>query len=64
MITPLIEAPWDRFPLPGQSDLSDEEGPCGPTELLPGFRFNTHSAAHKIINATGIVEELELAAVA
>lgn len=32
-------------------------------ELLPGYRFNTHSAAHNIINATGIVDELELAAV-
>lgn len=58
MITSLIEAQRDRFPLPGQNDLSDEEGPCGPTELLPGFRFNTHSAAHNIINVTGIVEEL------
>lgn len=32
-------------------------------ELLPGFRFDTHSAAHNIIQATGIVEELDLAAV-
>lgn len=32
-------------------------------ELLPGYRFNTHSAAHNIINATGIVEELGLGAV-
>jgi phytoene dehydrogenase-like protein len=32
-------------------------------ELLTSYRFNTHSAAHNIINATGIVEELELAAV-
>ncbi len=32
-------------------------------ELVPGYRFNTHSAAHNIINATGIVEELELRAV-
>lgn len=31
-------------------------------ELVPGYRFNTHSAAHNIINATGIVEELELQA--
>ena len=31
-------------------------------ELVPGYRFNTHSAAHNIINATGIVEELELPA--
>src|ERR671917_184776 len=31
-------------------------------ELVPGYRFNTHSAAHNIINATGIVEELELRA--
>ena len=29
-------------------------------ELLPGYRFNTHSAAHNIINATGIVDELGL----
>lgn len=29
-------------------------------ELLPGFRFNTHSAAHNIINATDIVAELGL----
>jgi phytoene dehydrogenase-like protein len=26
-------------------------------ELIPGYRFNTHSAAHNIINATGIVEK-------
>ncbi len=32
-------------------------------ELLPGYRFNTHSAAHNIINSTGIVEELGLGAV-
>ncbi|MGB8996739.1 MAG: NAD(P)/FAD-dependent oxidoreductase [Pseudonocardiaceae bacterium] len=32
-------------------------------ELIPGYRFNTHSAAHNIINATGIVEELGLRAV-
>lgn len=32
-------------------------------ELVPGYRFNTHSAAHNIINATGIVEELGLRAV-
>jgi phytoene dehydrogenase-like protein len=32
-------------------------------ELVPGYRFNTHSAAHNIINATGIVEELRLRAV-
>ena len=31
-------------------------------ELVPGYRFNTHSAAHNIINATGIVEELALRA--
>ncbi len=29
-------------------------------ELIPGFRFNTHSAAHNIINATDILTELEL----
>jgi phytoene dehydrogenase-like protein len=23
-------------------------------ELVPGYRFNTHSTAHNIINATGI----------
>ena len=32
-------------------------------ELVSGYRFNTHSAAHNIINATGIVEELGLGAV-
>jgi phytoene dehydrogenase-like protein len=32
-------------------------------ELVPGYRFNTHSAAHNIINATGIVEELGLRAI-
>jgi hypothetical protein len=32
-------------------------------ELVPGSRFNTQSAAHNIINATGIVEELGLRAV-
>ncbi len=32
-------------------------------ELVSGYRFNTHSAAHNIINATGIVEELGLRAV-
>lgn len=30
-------------------------------ELLPGYRFDTHSAAHNLIQATGIVEELRLA---
>ena len=35
---------------------------CCTEELVPGYRFNTHSAAHNIINATGIVEELELRA--
>ncbi len=29
-------------------------------ELIPGYRFDTHSAAHNIINATDIVEELRL----
>lgn len=29
-------------------------------ELLPGYRFNTHSAAHNIINATDIVDDLRL----
>lgn len=29
-------------------------------ELVPGYRFNTHSAAHNIINATDIVEDLRL----
>ena len=29
-------------------------------ELLPGFRFDTHSAAHNIVNATDIVDELGL----
>ena len=29
-------------------------------ELLPGHRFNTHAAAHNIINATDIVQELRL----
>lgn len=32
-------------------------------EVVPGHRFNTQSAAHNIINATGIVEELGLRAV-
>ncbi|WP_158553975.1 phytoene desaturase family protein [Micromonospora deserti] len=32
-------------------------------ELLPGYRFNTHSAAHNIINATDIVDDLRLAEV-
>ncbi|CCG05580.1 phytoene desaturase family protein [Blastococcus saxobsidens] len=31
-------------------------------EVLPGHRFDTHSAAHNIIQATGIVEDLELPA--
>jgi phytoene dehydrogenase-like protein len=30
-------------------------------ELIPGYRFNTHSAAHNIINATDIAAELDLA---
>ncbi|MBA3574331.1 MAG: NAD(P)/FAD-dependent oxidoreductase [Actinomycetota bacterium] len=30
-------------------------------ELVPGYRFNTHSAAHNIINATDIPTELRLA---
>lgn len=30
-------------------------------ELLPGYRFDTHSVAHNLIQATGIVEELRLA---
>jgi len=29
-------------------------------ELVPGYRFNTHSAAHNIVHATGIVEDLRL----
>lgn len=29
-------------------------------ELIPGFRFNTHSAAHNILNATDIAGELHL----
>ena len=29
-------------------------------ETIPGYRFNTHSAAHNIINMTGIPEELGL----
>ena len=31
-------------------------------ETIPGFRFDTHSAAHNIINMTSIPRELELAA--
>ena len=30
-------------------------------ELLPGYRFNTHAAAHNIIHTTGILDELRLA---
>ena len=30
-------------------------------EVLPGHRFDLHSAAHNIIQATGIVEDLDLA---
>lgn len=30
-------------------------------ELLPGYRFDTHSVAHNLIQATGIIEELRLA---
>ncbi|CAN5718250.1 NAD(P)/FAD-dependent oxidoreductase [soil metagenome] len=29
-------------------------------ELIPGYKFDTHSAAHNIINATDIVDELRL----
>jgi phytoene dehydrogenase-like protein len=29
-------------------------------ELVPGYRFNTHSAAHNIINATDIIDDLKL----
>ncbi|MFU8853678.1 phytoene desaturase family protein [Micromonospora sp. SL1-18] len=29
-------------------------------ELVPGYRFNTHAAAHNIINATDIVDDLRL----
>lgn len=29
-------------------------------ELVPGYRFDTHSAAHNIINATDIVADLQL----
>jgi phytoene dehydrogenase-like protein len=32
-------------------------------ELVPGYRFNTHSAAHNILQATDIVAELDLTAV-
>jgi phytoene dehydrogenase-like protein len=31
-------------------------------ETLPGYRFDTHSVAHNIINMTPIPRELELAA--
>ncbi|MDK3255340.1 phytoene desaturase family protein [Blastococcus capsensis] len=31
-------------------------------EVLPGHRFDLHSAAHNIIQATGIIEDLDLAA--
>ena len=30
-------------------------------ETIPGYRFNTHSAAHNIINMTSIPDELDLA---
>ena len=30
-------------------------------ETIPGYRFNTHSAAHNIINMTSIPGELDLA---
>ncbi|ROO61042.1 phytoene dehydrogenase-like protein [Micromonospora sp. Llam0] len=42
-------------------EQSDKLGGGARTEeLLPGHRFNTHSAAHNIINATDIVEDLRL----
>jgi len=30
-------------------------------ETIPGYRFNTHAAAHNIINMTSIPAELDLA---
>ncbi|WP_166532721.1 hypothetical protein [Blastococcus xanthinilyticus] len=32
-------------------------------EVIPGHRFDSHSVAHNIIQATGITEELDLAGV-
>ncbi|MGH3857738.1 MAG: phytoene desaturase family protein, partial [Pseudonocardiaceae bacterium] len=37
-------------------------GGCRTDELVAGYRFNTHSAAHNIINATDIVADLRLRA--
>ncbi len=43
-------------------EASDRLGGGSRTEeLLPGHRFDTHSAAHNIINMTSIPEELDLA---
>jgi phytoene dehydrogenase-like protein len=44
----------EQAALPGGGSRTDE--------LLPGFRFDTHSVAHNIINMTGIPDELELEA--
>lgn len=43
-------------------EASDKLGGGSRTdETLPGYRFNTHSAAHNIINMTSIPAELDLA---
>lgn len=41
-----------------QSDVLG--GGCRTEELVAGHRFDTHSAAHNIINATDVVEDLRL----
>jgi len=38
-------------------------GGCRTDETIPGYRFNTHAAAHNIINMTSIPDELDLAGV-
>jgi phytoene dehydrogenase-like protein len=43
-------------------EAADEPGGGSRTdETIPGYRFNTHSAAHNIINMTSIPAELDLA---
>jgi phytoene dehydrogenase-like protein len=43
-------------------EASDKLGGGSRTdETIPGYRFNTHSAAHNIINMTSIPDELDLA---
>ena len=54
----LARAGWDVV-------VAEQSGKLGggsrTDELLPGYRFNTHAAAHNIIHATGILDELRLA---